>query len=104
MAFIVNCTSGISIIKKEDGLQIMSGYFTLKLYSWHKVREFLLSIYLLNEKERDIEDGEEPKCFIEIITSNNSDLVLNYPYSLRHLMLDDYVLLKEALKPYMKED
>ena len=96
MAFIVNCTNGIAISKKEDTLQITSGNFTFKLYSWQKVREFLISIYS--------EEGEEPKCFIEIITSNNSDLVLNYPYSLRYLMLDDYELLKQALKPYMKED
>ena len=102
MAFIVKCTNGITISKKDGITHVVSGDFTLKLYDWHKVREFLVQIYLLNEDERNSEQTEEPHCFIEIITDKGADIVLEYPYSLRNKMLLDYDVLKEAFKPHMK--
>lgn len=101
MAFIVKCTSPVEIVKKCDQTHIISGNFTLKLYDWHKVREFLVQIYWLNEDERDSGHGEEPHCFIEIITKNNADIVLEYPYVLRDTMMKDYDRLKQAFEKHM---
>lgn len=40
MSFIVKCTNPIEILKRSEETHIISGNFTLKLYNWHKIREF----------------------------------------------------------------
>lgn len=103
MSFIVKCTNPIEILKRSEETHIISGNFTLKLYNWHKIREFLVQIYSINEEERDKHDCE-PHCFIEIITKNNSDVVLEYPYALRDMMMKDYDRLMEVFKKHMQQD
>ena len=99
MAMTIKCEHGLTVKKTEGELKIIYDNTTLMFYDWHRVRELIVQIYTINGNECN--EGEQTKCFIELITDKNAGYVFQYPYSLRHMMLEDYDLLKKILEPYM---
>ena len=92
----------VNVNQRRDTLEIHCDDVCMKLYHWHKVRELIFQIYKVHGEECD-DDDTEPKCHIEIITTDHQSLVIKYDYILRDIALRSYSILVEALKENMED-
>lgn len=95
MPIKIKCSHSLTIIKRKDIIIIQYDNVTLEIHDYERIRELVFQMYKTDEDE---ENSPSPNCFIEIITRRGADIIFEYPYSLRYMMMDDYNELQAHLE------
>ncbi len=100
MTLTITCFDDSMAFKEfNDKVEIYYENSILRIYNWQPVQEVILQSGALCEDEGG--EAIPEYCTIEICLTRGGNYVYKYPYSLRHVMLENFDKITKLLKKNM---